>query len=63
MALALAAVGSGSDAPVPPSYAYEALAQRWGIPPWELERAPLAWVARGLTFMELESQGRKARGG
>lgn len=59
MALALAAVGSGSDATVPSSYVLEALARRWGVPPWELERAPLAWVTRGLTFMRLESEARR----
>lgn len=58
MALALAALGSGSDDSVPSSYALEALARRWGIAPWDLERAPLAWVTRGLTFMELESEAR-----
>ena len=58
MALALAAVGSGGDATVPSSYTLDALARRWGIAPWELERAPLAWVTRGLTFMRLEGEAR-----
>jgi hypothetical protein len=57
MALALAAVGSGSGE-VPASYVLDALARRWGIPPWELERAPSAWVHRGLVFMKLEAEGR-----
>ncbi len=61
MALALAAVGSGSDAPVPAAYVLDALARRWGIAPWELERAPTAWVHRGLVFMELEAEARRGR--
>lgn len=61
MALALAAVGSGSSAEVPASYALEALARRWGVPPWELERAPARWIHRGMTFMRLESEARRGR--
>ena len=43
------------------SYALEALARRWGVPPWELERAPARWIHRGMTFMKLESEARRGR--
>lgn len=39
---------------VPLSYQVEALAQRWHVPPWVIEDAPLEWVMRGLEFMRLE---------
>jgi len=31
------------------------LAATWGLPPWELERAPLVWVLRQLKVWEIET--------
>ena len=40
---------------MPLEYALDALAQRWGVAPWQLEEAPGEWVLRGLEFMRIES--------
>lgn len=39
---------------VPFTYVLDALAQRWGIPPWVLEDAPIDWLIRGLEFLRIE---------
>ena len=54
-ALARTAINPDAKTPVPLEYALDALAQRWGVAPWELEEAPGEWVLRGLEFMRIES--------
>ena len=31
------------------------LAREWGVPPWELESAPIEWLVRGLTLSRIRS--------
>jgi hypothetical protein len=56
-ALAASSLDSGKPQGVPLDYALEALARRWGIPPWELENAPDAeWIIRGMHYMKVEAE-------
>jgi hypothetical protein len=46
----------GAKVALPGAVALEALARRWGVPPWVLAEAPDAdWLFLGLTLMELEA--------
>lgn len=48
----------GAKAPLPGAVVLEALARRWGVPPWVLAEAPDAeWLFLGLRLLELESDG------
>lgn len=47
----------GAKARLPGAVALEALARRWGIPPWALAEAPEArWLWLGLALMDLEAE-------
>lgn len=49
----------GAQVPVPGSVALEALARRWGVPPWQLAEAPDAdWLLLGLELIRLEAEHR-----
>lgn len=55
-AVVTAALGDGVAVGIPGSYAIDKLAQRWSVPPWELEAAPDPdWLIRGLEFQRIEA--------
>lgn len=39
---------------VPFIYVLDVLAQRWHVPPWVLDDAPVEWLLRGLEFQRIE---------
>ena len=48
--------------PVPDWYHILDLAREWHVPPWELESAPVEWVARGLYLNRLRNSTTVTRG-
>lgn len=40
---------------MPGTYILDQLAQRWHVPPWALEEAPVDWLLRGLEFQRMEN--------
>jgi hypothetical protein len=57
--LANAALGGGGPLKnVPFDYVLEQLAERWHVPPWVVEEAPVEWVLRTLEYRRLEGSVR-----
>jgi len=48
--------------PLPWAYLRAKLAERWGIPPWEVDAAPKGEIDTALTIMTLEARAARRRG-
>jgi hypothetical protein len=48
--------------PVPDWYPLISLAREWNVPPWELEDAPVEWLARGLFITRLNANTTVSKG-